>query len=74
MTYKKCRLSVLNMHRFGEVVEEFQTNKKYKYGSGGVKCIPGELLKKYLFIDLFYKKILGRSGLHFRANFYMAKL
>jgi len=30
-------------------------------------------LGKYLFIDLFYKKNRGRSGLHFRASFRAVK-
>ena len=43
-------------------------------GVGGLKCTPEELWVKHFFSDLFKKKILSKSGLHFRANCCMAEL
>ena len=41
---------------------------------GGLKCTPEELWAKHFFSDLLKKKILSKSGLHFRANYCMAEL
>jgi len=58
---------------FKNMIEEFQTNKKLNE-SGVLKCTPGGILEKCLFIDLFYIKILDKSDLHFKASFYMARV
>jgi len=51
-----------------------QDEQKIIWEGGGLKCTPGELWAKYFFSELLKKKILSKSGLHFRAKCCMAEL
>ena len=49
-----------------------QDEQEIIWERGGLKCTPGELWAKYFFSDLLKKKILSKSGLHFRLIFCIA--